>query len=125
PVVAGSGGRLKRRPRHGLGERRLPLPASLLELGRRVVERRLELRKLVLPVLLLLPLLVGVDRDRRAVVGLVVVLGLVEEREEAEELLLAERVVLVVVALRAVERQAHPDRHRRVHAVDDGVVAEL
>ena len=53
------------------------------------------------------------------------VLGVVEEGEEAEVLLLGERVVLVVVALGAGDGRAHPDGHRRVDAVDDGDVAEL
>ena len=48
------------------------------------------------------------------------VLGhVVEVREELIELLLRERIELVVVAARAAERQAQEHRGRRVHAIDD------
>ena len=43
----------------------------------------------------------------------------VEIREELIELLLRERIELVVVASRARDRQAHEHRGGRVHAIDD------
>ena len=55
-------------------------------------------------------------------VGLVHV---VEEGEEPVVLALADRVVLVVVALRAADRQAEQDRARRVDPVDDRLDPEL
>ena len=50
---------------------------------------------------------------------------LVEDREDLEVLLLADRIVLVVMALGARHRQAHPDLEGGVHAIDHGDVAEL
>ncbi len=49
----------------------------------------------------------------------------VEEGGEAVVVLLRERIVLVVVALRACERRAEPHGRGRVHAVDDRGEAEL
>ena len=51
--------------------------------------------------------------------------GLVEEGEELVILLLADRVVLVAVALGTAHRQSHPDLGGRVDAVLDGRDAEL
>ena len=69
-----------------------------------------------------LPAVAGLGRLRRAQVDLV---GVVEEGEELVVLALRQRVVLVVVALGAADRQAEPDRRRRVDAVDDRLDAEL
>ena len=71
------------------------------------------------------PVGLGRRAHARLVVVAVRVGRLVEEREQLEELLLGEGVVFVVVALRAAERRAHPNLHRRVDAVDDGSDAEL
>ena len=52
-------------------------------------------------------------------IALPVLRHVVEEGEQLVELLLRERVVLVVVAAGAAERQPEPDRRRRLDAVDD------
>ncbi len=57
--------------------------------------------------------------------GLLFVFGAREECQEAEVVLLAERIVLVVVALRAGERRAEPDGCRGVHAIDQHLVQRL
>ena len=49
----------------------------------------------------------------------------VEEGEHPVELLLRDRIELVVVALRAADGEAEPDRARRADAVDHAVDAEL
>ena len=51
--------------------------------------------------------------------------GVGEEGEQPEVVLLAERIVLVVVALRAGERRAQPDRRGRVDAIDEDFVQRL
>ena len=51
--------------------------------------------------------------------------GVVEEREKAVVVLLRDRVELVVVALRAADGQAHPNRADGAGAVDDFFEAEL
>ncbi len=57
--------------------------------------------------------------------GLCLVGRVGEEREEPEVVLLAERIVLVVVALRAAQRGAEPHRRRRVGAIDEHLVHRL
>ena len=52
--------------------------------------------------------------------ALVVSVG--EERQHPEVVFLAERIVLVVVALRAGQRRAEPDGRGRVHAIDEDFV---
>jgi hypothetical protein len=49
----------------------------------------------------------------------------VEDRVELKVFALRQRVVFVVVALRAGQRRAHPGAQRRVHAIDDGDGAKL
>jgi hypothetical protein len=66
----------------------------------------------------------GDPHDRRLVLA-VLVGGVVQDRVDAEELLLREWVVLVVVALATGDRGAHPGAHRRVHAVDHRDRTEL
>ena len=45
--------------------------------------------------------------------------GVVEEREKAVVVFLADRIEFVVVALRARERGPEPDRRRRVDPIDE------
>ncbi len=55
-------------------------------------------------------------------------LGLIHVVEEGEKLVilaLGDRVVLVVVALGAADRQPEKDRARRVDAIDDRIDAKL
>ena len=67
------------------------------------------------------PILFGIHRDegwRGLLADRHLATKAVEEGEELVVLLLGEGVVLVVVALRAAERHAHPGRGRRVGAID-------
>ena len=50
---------------------------------------------------------------------------MIEDRKQPEVFLLRDRIVLVVVALGAVDGDRHPDLERRVDPIDDGDVAEL
>ncbi len=51
--------------------------------------------------------------------------GVIKESEELVILALADRVELVIMALRATDRQAEERRSRRVNPVDDRLDAEL
>ncbi len=67
----------------------------------------------------------GFEEPRPVPVGATLVVGVGKEREQPEIVLLAERIVLVVVALGAGERGAKPDRRRRVDAIDEHFVHRL
>ena len=66
-----------------------------------------------------------VDLELRRVFEAIGIGGLIEKCVKLIELLLRNRVVLVVVALRAAPGQPHPDLAGRRHAVFDGEIAEL
>ena len=73
----------------------------------------------------LLFLFIRKQADKRRLVAFVAVLGVVENREHAEVLLLTQRIVLMIMALRAGHRGAHPHLHGGVHAIDHRHVAKL
>lgn len=71
------------------------------------------------------PLLGREKREQRFLARLVGVGGLVQDRVQPKILPLGERVVLMIVALCARHRGAHPRAHRRVDPVHDGCHAKL
>ena len=70
-------------------------------------------------------LLICKQADERRLVAFVAVLGVVENGEELKILLLPQRIILVIVALRAGHRGAHPNLHGGVHAIDHRHIAKL
>ena len=85
---------------------RLHLLARLLLIGRREIEP-------------------GFKKARAVAERAALEVGVGEEREQPEVVLLTERVVLVVVALRAGERGAEPDGGGRVRAIHEDLVHRL
>ena len=103
-------------------ERPLPLTLSGYQLALQLRQSRLGSRKLAIKVPQPCLLFPGRRRDpRRGVTHFgdpTLLRHVVEESEELIELLLRERVVLVVVAAGAAKRQAQPHGRGRIHAVD-------
>ena len=59
----------------------------------------------------------GIEREGRAFVGAIRVGRVVQDREEAEVIVLRDGVILVRVTLRTRHRGSHPDRYRCVHPI--------
>src|SRR5579885_1500711 len=120
------------RPQHCPLRRRVPhlnFPACLRRLERRRggIQQILELRNLSPQGLALRRLRRGWELKFRLGGVLLVfgpgnrVLAVVEKRQEAVEILLRERVKLVVMTLSTTERRTQPDRSRGVDSIDQRV----
>ena len=111
--------------RHALLELLSPRFQPIQRRGLKLIQLLLQRGHLQLGGRPLLFLFIRKQADKRRLVAFVAVLGVVENREHAEVLLLTQRIVLVIMALRAGHRGAHPHLHGGVYAIDHCYIAKL
>ena len=110
---------------HRFSKRRLPCRKAIHRRGLECVQFLLQRGDFVFQFNFLLLLRLGENTHQRRFIAFVAVLRIIKNGEHLKIFLLAERIVLVIVALCTGHGGAHPRGHRRVHAVNHGDVAKL